>query len=176
MLSVSPHIGAPADRRRCPAQEARGRRSLEAYRRLPCARGLEAANVTGGQDRRGPIPARSTAKPWLHGRTIAVLRLGLGFRLGGLARDCAMDRSPSVFSDSSVRPSFLRTTPAKNPRTECCCQPVAFMISGITDPCGRLSSAITFACLEFARDLGWAGFLTLTAFGRLLVADAAFTL
>jgi hypothetical protein len=33
-------------------------------------------------------------------------------------------RAPSPFSDSSVRPSFLRTTPAKNPRTECCCQPV----------------------------------------------------
>src|SRR5258708_26513944 len=26
-------------------------------------------------------------------------------------------RSPSVFSDSSRSPSFLRTTPAKNPRT-----------------------------------------------------------
>src|ERR1700731_5364137 len=26
-------------------------------------------------------------------------------------------------SDISVKPSFLRTTPAKKPRTECCCQP-----------------------------------------------------
>jgi hypothetical protein len=34
----------------------------------------------------------------------------------------------------SVRPSFLRTTPAKKPRTECCCQPVAFTIAAIVAP------------------------------------------
>src|SRR4029077_5473369 len=60
-------------------------------------------------------------------------------------------RSPSIFSDWSVKPSFLRTTPAKNPRTECCCQPVAFVIAAIVAPLGWLSSAITIACLEFER-------------------------
>src|SRR5262249_27293491 len=60
-------------------------------------------------------------------------------------------RSPSVFSDCSVRPSFLRTTPVRKPRTECCCQPVAFMIPAIVIPLGWLSSAITVVCLEFER-------------------------
>src|SRR6266436_373792 len=50
-----------------------------------------------------------------------------------------------------VRPSFLRTAPAKNPRTECCCHPVSFMIAAIVAPCGRLSSAIMLACLVSAR-------------------------
>src|SRR5882724_3251259 len=50
-----------------------------------------------------------------------------------------------------MRPSFLRTTPAKKPRTECCCQPVAFMIVAIVAPLGWLNSAITVACLEVAR-------------------------
>ena len=45
----------------------------------------------------------------------------------------------------------MRTTPAKNPRTECCCQPVAFMMAAIVAPLGWLSSAITFSCLEFDR-------------------------
>src|SRR2546421_2439712 len=56
-------------------------------------------------------------------------------------------RSPSVFLDSSVRPSFLRTTPAKKPRTECCCHPVAFMIAAIVVPLGCLSSPRTVSCL-----------------------------
>src|SRR5262249_2133520 len=56
-------------------------------------------------------------------------------------------RSPSAFSDVSVRPSFLRTTPAKNPRTECCCHPVAFMIASIVVPLGCLSSPRTVSCL-----------------------------
>src|SRR5439155_732439 len=33
-------------------------------------------------------------------------------------------RSPSVFSDSSLNPSFLRTTAARKARTVCGCQPV----------------------------------------------------
>src|SRR5262249_11197513 len=60
-------------------------------------------------------------------------------------------RSPSRLSDSSVRPSFLRITPAKKPRTECCCHPVACMIAAIVAPLGWLSNAITSACLEFGR-------------------------
>src|SRR5271169_2406245 len=57
-------------------------------------------------------------------------------------------RSPSVFLDSSVRPSFLRTTPAKKPRTECCCQLVAFIIAVIVAPVGARSMAMTRLCFE----------------------------
>src|SRR4051794_10847103 len=61
-------------------------------------------------------------------------------------------RSPSSgFSDSNVSPSFLRTTPAKNPRTECGCHPVVFMMAGMVAPCGWRSILRTSACLEFAR-------------------------
>jgi hypothetical protein len=60
-------------------------------------------------------------------------------------------RSPSVFSDSSLSASFLRTTAAKNPRTECGCQPVQVMIVAMVAPLGRRSSASTRACFEFAR-------------------------
>jgi len=48
-------------------------------------------------------------------------------------------------------PSFLRTTPAKNPRTECTCQPVNSMMVAIVTPPGRRNSARTRACLDFAR-------------------------
>src|SRR5262249_39029101 len=56
-------------------------------------------------------------------------------------------RSPPIFSDTSVNPSFFRTTPAKKPRTECCCQPVAFMMAAIVAPLGWLSRARTASCL-----------------------------
>src|SRR5271168_2897006 len=63
-------------------------------------------------------------------------------------------RSPSVFLDSSVRPSFLRTTPAKKPRTECCCQLVAFIIAVIVAPVGARSMAMTRDCFEPVLILG----------------------
>jgi nucleotidyltransferase/DNA polymerase involved in DNA repair len=47
--------------------------------------------------------------------------------------------------------SFLRTTLAKNPRTECDCQPVDSIMVAIVAPLGRRSSSSTRACLEFAR-------------------------
>src|SRR5437588_10133699 len=73
--------------------------------------------------------------------------LGLRFDLVGFATATQYMRSPSTFSEVSVRPSFLRTTPAKNPRTECCCQPVAFMMAAIVVPLGCLSSPRTVSCL-----------------------------
>src|SRR5215813_9295335 len=73
--------------------------------------------------------------------------LGFGFDLVGFPAVTRYMRSPSAFSDVSVKPSFLRTTPAKNPRTECCCHPVAFMIAAIVVPLGRLSSPRTVSCL-----------------------------
>src|SRR5215471_19541393 len=84
-------------------------------------------------------------------------------------------RSPFVFSDLSASPSFLWTTPAKKPRTECCCQPVAFMMAGIVAPSGRLSSLITAACFELARDLPWC-FFEAAVFARPLLPIERFTL
>src|SRR5262249_38930065 len=46
---------------------------------------------------------------------------------------------------------FLRTTPAKKPRTECCCQRVARMMAAIVAPSGRPSMASTRACFEPGR-------------------------
>src|SRR5262249_30853601 len=73
--------------------------------------------------------------------------LGFGFDLIGFPAATRYMRSPSAFSDASVKPSFLRTTPAKKPRTECCCQPVAFMMAAIVVPLGCLSRVRTASCL-----------------------------
>src|SRR5215467_10804602 len=77
--------------------------------------------------------------------------LGFGFDLIGFPAATRYMRSPSAFSDVSVKPSFLRTTPAKKPRTECCCHPVAFMIAAIVVPLGCLSSPTTVSCLVSPR-------------------------
>jgi hypothetical protein len=50
-----------------------------------------------------------------------------------------------------VRPSFVFTTPEKNPRTECCCHPVFFMIAAMVVPLVFSSIARTSACLESVR-------------------------
>lgn len=42
-------------------------------------------------------------------------------------------------------------TPARKPRTECCCQPVAFIIASIVAPEGDRKDAKTFACLLSGR-------------------------
>src|SRR5215470_19118558 len=55
---------------------------------------------------------------------------------------------PSTFFDPSFSLSRLRTTLARNPRTECCCQPVAFIIAGIVVPAGDCSMAMTRDCFE----------------------------
>src|SRR5262249_45218246 len=54
---------------------------------------------------------------------------------------------PSSFFDPSFSLRRLRTTPARNPRTECCCQPVAFIIASIVAPADDFSIAMTQACL-----------------------------
>src|SRR3984893_10497634 len=59
--------------------------------------------------------------------------------------------------------SFFLTTPARKPRTECCCQSVAFMIAAIVVPfgCRRLPS--TDSCFdESLVDLGEACFDVVT--------------
>src|SRR5262249_7507228 len=50
-------------------------------------------------------------------------------------------RSPSVFSDSSLSPSFLRTTAARKARTVCGCQPVERVPVAIVAPPGRAPAA-----------------------------------
>src|SRR6516164_283522 len=58
------------------------------------------------------------------------------------------------FSDSSLSPSFLRTTAARKARTVCGCQPVERVMVAMVAPLGPHSSASTRACFEFARPLG----------------------
>src|ERR1700733_6892338 len=69
-------------------------------------------------------------------------------------------RSSPTFSDTRFSLSFFLTTPAKKPRTECCCQSVAFMIAAIVLPFGSRSIASTASCLEEdgAAAFGDAGF------------------
>src|SRR5260221_6007202 len=68
-------------------------------------------------------------------------------------------RPLSVSSETRLSPSFLRTTPARKPRTECCCQSVAVIIAAIVAPVGAPSMAIMLACLVSGRaaNLGDAG-------------------
>src|SRR5467141_1503476 len=67
-------------------------------------------------------------------------------------------RCPSTFSETRLRSSFFLTTPAKKPRTECCCQPVAFMIAAIVVPFGSYSIFSTADCLEDEGDFDAAAF------------------
>jgi hypothetical protein len=46
---------------------------------------------------------------------------------------------------------LLAHHPAKKPHTECCCQPVAFMMTGMVVPLGLCSMLITVACFDPAR-------------------------
>src|SRR5438552_7326367 len=60
-------------------------------------------------------------------------------------------RTLSVCSETRLRPSFLRTTPARKPRTECRCHSVAVMIAAIVAPAGVRSIARMRACLVLGR-------------------------
>src|ERR1700692_2062848 len=68
-------------------------------------------------------------------------------------------RPLSVCSETRLRPSFLRMTPARKPRTECCCHSVAAIIATIVAPAGARSMATIWACLVpgGVADLGDAG-------------------
>src|ERR1700735_3210849 len=56
-------------------------------------------------------------------------------------------RSSPTFSDARFSLSLVLTTPAKKPRTECCCQSVAFMMAAIVVPLGCSRRARTASCL-----------------------------
>src|SRR5450755_3619214 len=60
----------------------------------------------------------------------------------------------SVCSETRLRPSFLRTTPARKPRTECCCHSVAVMMAAIVVPAGARSIAMMRVCLVSGRTAG----------------------
>src|ERR1700730_9832645 len=57
-------------------------------------------------------------------------------------------RSSPTFSDTRFSLSFFLTTPAKKPRTECCCQSVTFMIAAIVVPFGCRNIPSTVSCLD----------------------------
>src|ERR1700691_1120307 len=59
-------------------------------------------------------------------------------------------RASPIFSDTRLSLRFFLTTPAKNPRTECCCQSVAFMIAAMVVPFGCRSIPSTVPCLDAA--------------------------
>ena len=61
-------------------------------------------------------------------------------------------RLPSTLVEPSFSFRRLRTTPARKPRTECCCQPVAFIMAAIVAPAGERSIAMTRPCFEPASD------------------------
>src|SRR5438874_12902135 len=58
-----------------------------------------------------------------------------------------------------AKPIFLPTVPDRNPRTECACQPVAFISSFSVAPCGRFSSSSTLAGLLPSRLARFSAFL-----------------
>src|SRR5258706_9148442 len=61
----------------------------------------------------------------------------------------------SLISDTRFKPSFLRTTPARNPRTECCCHSVAVMREARVAPAGVRSIAMMRSCLVLNRAAGF---------------------
>ena len=58
----------------------------------------------------------------------------------------------------SEKPSFFFTVPARNPRTLCCCQSVACIISAMLAPLGWLNSVSTHSCLVTRSTCGWSIF------------------
>src|ERR1700736_2836499 len=93
---------------------------------------------------------------------------------------------PLGLDDVSEKPSFLFTVPARNPRTLCCCQSVAWIISSMLAPSGWLSRVSTRSCLVTRTTFGSAatrsafdstdrvGFLALAAEDVTLRRDAVF--
>jgi hypothetical protein len=67
------------------------------------------------------------------------------------------------FNDVSEKPSFFFTVPARNPRTLCCCQSVACIISSILAPSDWLSRVSTRSCLVTRSALGSSAFLSVLA-------------
>src|SRR5262245_41431024 len=89
-----------------------------------------------------------------HGRVGIVMMRGGVVHVGGdpdRITDAGMLDEGEEIGDFDFAPSFLRTTPAKKPRTECCCQWVTRMMAAIVAPSGRHSMASTRACFDPGR-------------------------
>src|SRR4029077_15594235 len=76
-----------------------------------------------------------------------------------------MRLSPTL-SETKFNLSLFLTTPAKKPRTECCCQSVAFMIAAMVVPLDWRSIPSTVSCFDNAWSLP-------AAFSGAAVLDAA---
>src|SRR5260370_10955212 len=59
-------------------------------------------------------------------------------------------RSSPTFSETKFNFSFFLTTPAKKPRTECCCQSVDLMIAAVVVSFDCRNIARTVSCLDEA--------------------------
>ena len=57
-------------------------------------------------------------------------------------------RPPSTFLETRFSLRRLRTTPVRNPRTECCCQPVPFIIAAMVTPAGDCNIVSRRDCFE----------------------------
>src|SRR5262245_65216837 len=81
---------------------------------------------------------------------------------------------PSTTADFKSSLRRLRTTPARKPRTECDCQPVAFVSAAMVAPPGERSISIAANCFVPGRTAATRlpFCLALLSFGRLL-EDAA---
>src|SRR6202045_1122586 len=72
---------------------------------------------------------------------------------------CGFRRTPSLgLDDVSGKPSFFFTVPARNPRTLCCCQSVACIISSMLAPSVWLSKVSTRSCLVNRSTFGSSAF------------------
>lgn len=60
-------------------------------------------------------------------------------------------RSASIFSDSTLSPSFFFRAPAMAPRTVCACHCRASTTSAMVAPSGRFNTAISLDCLLSVR-------------------------
>src|SRR6266404_2001406 len=74
----------------------------------------------------------------------------------GGGRSCAvLDAIYSPLVGTRLRPSFFRTTPARKPRTECCCHLVAVTREAIVAPAGVCSIAMMRSCFVPGRATGF---------------------
>jgi hypothetical protein len=60
----------------------------------------------------------------------------------------AMQHGLTLVSEKTGSERIYRTTPARNPRTECACQPVASMMAAMVVPFGGPNSASTACCFD----------------------------
>src|SRR5262245_13599221 len=82
-------------------------------------------------------------------------------------------RTPSTTADFKSSLRRLRTTPARKPRTECGCQPVAFVSAGIVAPPGERSSSIASDCFVPGRTAPTRLPFCLAVLGRARLFDGA---